>query len=211
MAFHRGEDHGLAALYFQFGRYLLISCSRPGGQPATLQGLWNDSMNPPWQSKYTVNINTEMNYWLANVANLAECEVPLVALIADLAVTGRETARNQYGARGWVCHHNTDLWRGTAPVDWAEPGMWQTGGAWLALHLWERFQFQEDLEELRANFHLLQGAAEFFLDALFELGQSEGQQVDGLNKLKRHALPLLLPHHRSLKLHFDPPLALSLR
>ena len=167
-AFHRGLDHGLAALYFQFGRYLLISCSRPGGQPATLQGLWNDSMNPPWQSKYTVNINTEMNYWPAQVANLAECEGPLVALVADLAMTGRKTARDQYGARGWVCHHNTDLWRGTAPVDWAEPGMWPTGGAWLALHLWERFRFQENLEELRANFELLRGAAEFFLDSLIE-------------------------------------------
>jgi alpha-L-fucosidase 2 len=167
-AFHRDEDPALAALYFQYGRYLLISCSRPGGQPSTLQGLWNNSLNPPWQSKYTVNINTEMNYWPVQSANLAECEAPLRGLIADLAVTGRQTAERQYGARGWVCHHNTDLWRGTAPVDWAEPGMWPTGGAWLVLHLWESYRFTGDRDQLRQDFPLLRGAAEFFLDALVE-------------------------------------------
>ena len=122
--FAEGNDPQLAALYYQFGRYLLISCSRPGGQPATLQGLWNESMNPPWQSKYTININTEMNYWPAESGNLAECVEPLIAMVNDLTVTGARTAQKMYGARGWVVHHNTDLWRASAPIDGPNWGMW---------------------------------------------------------------------------------------
>ena len=166
--FADGHDPQLAALHFQYGRYLLISCSRPGGQPATLQGLWNDSLSPPWGSKYTVNINTEMNYWPAAPANLTECYAPLFAMLADLAEAGQNTAQVQYGARGWVCHHNTDGWRGTAPVDFAEPGMWPTGGAWLCKSHWDHFQFTGDKEALRTHYPLMKGAAQFFLDTLVE-------------------------------------------
>ena len=164
--FAEGGDPALAALYYQFGRYLLISCSRPGGQPATLQGLWNDSLNPPWQSKYTININTEMNYWPAESGNLAECVEPLIAMVEDLAVTGARTAREMYGARGWVAHHNTDLWRATAPIDGPDWGMWPTGGAWLALHLWDRFEYSGDRAVLRRIYPILKGASEFFVDTL---------------------------------------------
>ena len=139
--FAGGADPQLAALYFQYGRYLLISSSRPGTQPANLQGIWNDSTNPPWASNYTININTQMNYWPAEVANLADCAEPLFAMIAELAETGARTARTHYGARGWVLHHNTDLWRNTAPVDGPRSGMWPTGGAWLATHLWEHYLY----------------------------------------------------------------------
>jgi alpha-L-fucosidase 2 len=165
--FAEGKDPQLAVLYYQFGRYLLISCSRPGGQPATLQGLWNDSMNPPWESKYTVNINTEMNYWPAETANLGECVEPLQAMIADLSVTGARTAREMYAARGWVVHHNTDLWRASAPIDgpW---GLWPTGGAWLLQTLWEHYLFNPDKNYLRQIYPLLKGSAEFFLDTLVE-------------------------------------------
>ena len=118
-AFGDGDDPGLAALYFQYGRYLLIASSRAGSQPANLQGLWNESMSPPWGSKYTININTEMNYWPALSTNLAETMDPLTALVSDLSVTGARTAREMYGAGGWVAHHNTDLWRATGPIDGA--------------------------------------------------------------------------------------------
>ena len=113
------HDPALAALYYQYGRYLLIACSRPGGQPANLQGLWNDKMNPPWGGKFTININTEMNYWPAEPTGLADCVSPLVEMVRDLSITGARTARAMYGARGWVAHHNTDLWRATAPIDGA--------------------------------------------------------------------------------------------
>ncbi|MES1172036.1 MAG: glycoside hydrolase family 95 protein [Bacteroidota bacterium] len=164
--FDRGADPRLAALYFQFGRYLLIASSRPGDQPANLQGLWNDSMTPPWGSKYTININTEMNYWPAETTNLAECHEPLLRLVADLAETGARTARVQYGARGWVAHHNTDLWRATAAIDGPTWGMWPTGGAWLSLHLWEHYLFGNDRAFLARAYPLMKGAAEFFLDTL---------------------------------------------
>ncbi len=160
------DDPALAALYFHYARYLLISCSQPGGQPATLQGLWNDSMSPPWGSKYTVNINTEMNYWPAQAANLKECVEPLVRAVRELAETGARTAREMYGARGWVCHHNTDLWRATAPIDGAKWGMWPTGGAWLCTHLWEHYDYTRDLEYLRSVYPVMAGAARFFLDTL---------------------------------------------
>ena len=166
--FAKGEDPQLAALYYQFGRYLLLSCSRAGGQPATLQGLWNESLNPPWQSKYTININTEMNYWPAESGNLAECVEPLIAMVEDLAVTGARTARDMYGARGWVTHHNTDLWRATAPIDGPDWGMWPTGGAWLCLHLWDRYEYSGDRAVLKRIYPVLKGAAEFFIDTLQE-------------------------------------------
>ncbi|WP_068770033.1 glycoside hydrolase family 95 protein [Termitidicoccus mucosus] len=166
--FAEGNDPQFAALYYQFGRYLLIGSSRPGGQPANLQGIWNELLNPPWQSKYTININTEMNYWPAESGNLAECVEPLIAMVEDLTVTGARTAREMYGARGWVVHHNTDLWRASAPIDGADWGMWPTGGAWLCLHLWDRYEFSGDMAVLKRIYPILKGSAEFFLDTLQE-------------------------------------------
>ncbi len=160
------DDPELAALYFQYGRYLLIGSSRPGGQPANLQGLWNDSLSPPWGGKYTININTEMNYWPAEPTNLGECLEPLVAMVKDLAETGAHTARVQYGARGWVVHHNTDLWRASAPIDGATWGMWPTGGAWLCVVLWDHYEYGRDRAYLADIYPLLIGAAEFFVDVL---------------------------------------------
>ncbi|MBI5382855.1 MAG: glycoside hydrolase N-terminal domain-containing protein [Opitutae bacterium] len=160
-------DPALIALSFQFGRYLLIASSRPGDQPANLQGIWNDQLTPPWGSKYTVNINTEMNYWPAEVANLAECAEPLFALLDDLAVSGRSTAQAHYGARGWVLHHNTDLWRGAAPINSPTHGIWPTGGAWLCQHLWEHYRFGGDREFLaRRAYPTMKAAAQFFVDYL---------------------------------------------
>ncbi|MDT0347100.1 glycoside hydrolase family 95 protein [Streptomyces litchfieldiae] len=164
--FAAGDDPQLAALYFQFGRYLLISSSRPGCQPANLQGLWNDLTDPPWGCKFTININTEMNYWPAAPANLLDCWEPLFALLRDLLVAGARTARDSYGARGWVAHHNTDAWRGTAPTDGAFWGMWPTGGAWLAMSVWEHYRFTGDVAALREHYPVLAGAARFFLDTL---------------------------------------------
>jgi alpha-L-fucosidase 2 len=160
------DDPQLAALYFQYGRYLLISSSRPGTQAANLQGLWNESLTPPWGSKYTININTEMNYWPAEVTGLGECVEPLIALVRDIARTGMRTAKVHYRARGWVAHHNTDLWRATAPIDGAQYGMWPMGGAWLCTHLWEHYEYNCDPRYLAEVFPLLKGAAEFFLDTL---------------------------------------------
>ena len=164
--FTGSNDPQLAALYFCYGRYLLLASSRPGSQPANLQGIWNDLTEPPWGSKYTININTEMNYWPAGQTNLLECLEPLLAMVTDIAVTGARTAQAQYGARGWVTHHNTNGWRGTAPVDGAFWGMWQTGGAWLVLAAWEHYRFTGDVERLRQHYPLLKGCAEFFLDTL---------------------------------------------
>ena len=166
--FAEGGDPQLAALYYQFGRYLLISSSRPGGQPANLQGIWNDSLFPPWQSKYTININTEMNYWPAESGALAECVEPLIAMVEDLTVTGARTAREMYGARGWVVHHNTDIWRASAPIDGADYGMWPSGGAWLCLHLWDRYEFSGDPQVLKRIYPIMKGSTEFFLDTLQE-------------------------------------------
>jgi alpha-L-fucosidase 2 len=160
------DDPALAALYFQYGRYLLICCSRPGTQPANLQGLWNEKLNAPWGGKYTININTEMNYWPAEPTGLGECVDPLVQLVKDIAVTGAETARIQYGARGWVTHHNTDLWRATAAIDSAFYGMWPTGGAWLCLHLWDKYDYGRDVSYLKEIYPLLKGASLFFADYL---------------------------------------------
>jgi alpha-L-fucosidase 2 len=160
------DDPRLAALYFQYARYLLIACSRPGTQPANLQGLWNDKLLAPWGSKYTININTEMNYWPAEPANLAECVRPLVEMVKDLSVRGAVTARVHYGARGWVAHHNTDLWRATGPIDGAFWGLWPTGGAWLCKHLWDHYDFGRDRAYLAEVYPLMKGAAQFFLDTL---------------------------------------------
>lgn len=166
IAFRNGGDPQLAALYYQFGRYLLISSSRSPGQPANLQGIWSYKMLPEWQSKFTLNINCEMNYWPAGPANLAECWDPLFQMIAELAESGARTAEVMYDAPGWVAHHNTDGWRGTAPVDFAYYGVWPTGGAWLALLFWERYEYTGDLEMLRKYYPVLRGSVEFFLDQL---------------------------------------------
>jgi alpha-L-fucosidase 2 len=160
------HDPAFAALYFNYARYLLIASSRPGTQPANLQGIWNQHTDPPWGSKYTININTQMNYWPAHATALTECAEPLVELIRDLAITGARTARDMYGARGWVVHHNTDLWRATAPVDGAQWGLWPTGGAWLCTHLWDFYDYTRDLGFLRSVYPLMRGAALFFLDTL---------------------------------------------
>jgi alpha-L-fucosidase 2 len=164
--FAEGNDPQLAALYFQYGRYLLISCSQPGGQPATLQGLWNDQLFPPWGSKYTVNINTEMNYWPSEVTNLSEMNEPLIQLIRDVSVTGRQTAKVMYGADGWVLHHNTDIWRMNGPIDGSFWGMWPMGGAWLCQHLWEKYEYSGDKEYLASVYPILKGAVEFYLSFL---------------------------------------------
>ncbi|MBZ5622269.1 MAG: glycoside hydrolase family 95 protein [Acidobacteriia bacterium] len=165
--FAKGTDPSLVALLFQFGRYLMIASSRPGGQPANLQGLWNDSNTPPWDSKYTDNINTEMNYWPAEETNLSECQLPLFDAMQDLAAAGAITAKEHYNARGWVLHHNFDLWRGTAPINASNHGIWQTGGAWLSTHLWEHYLFTGDRQFLRNTaYPLMKGAAEFFVDTL---------------------------------------------
>ena len=165
--FAKGSDPALVALLFQYGRYLMIASSRPGGQPANLQGLWNESNTPPWDSKYTDNINTEMNYWPAEETNLSECQLPLFDALQDLAISGALTAKEQYGARGWVLHHNFDLWRGTAPINASNHGIWQTGGAWLSTHLWEHYLFTGDRNFLRDTaYPLMKGAAQFFVDAM---------------------------------------------
>jgi alpha-L-fucosidase 2 len=160
------DDPDLASLYFQFGRYLLISSSRPGTQPANLQGLWNQHTDPPWGCKYTININTEMNYWPAESTNLEECVLPVAALVEDLTETGASTAKAHYGARGWVTHHNTDLWRACAPVDGAKWGLWPTGGAWLCMTLWDHYDFGRDEAFLSRIYPALKGACLFFLDTL---------------------------------------------
>jgi alpha-L-fucosidase 2 len=168
----QSDDPHLVTLLFQYGRYLLIACSRPGTQPANLQGIWNDQLQPPWSANWTININTQMNYWPAEVTNLAECHQPLFNLVADLSVAGRATAMTNYGCRGWVAHHNTDLWRQTAPVGeyghgdplWA---LWPMGGAWLCQHLWEHYAFGGDEAFLHERaYPVMRSAAEFCLDWL---------------------------------------------
>ncbi len=164
--FAEGNDPHLASLYFQFGRYLLISCSQPGGQPATLQGLWNDQLYPPWDSKYTVNINTEMNYWPSEVTNLTEMNEPLIRMIKELSVSGRETAKVMYGANGWVLHHNTDIWRISGPIDGSFWGMWPMGGAWLCQHLWEKYEYDGNKKYLESVYPIMKSAVEFYLSSL---------------------------------------------
>jgi alpha-L-fucosidase 2 len=165
--FAKGSDPALIALLFQFGRYLAIGASRAGGQPSNLQGLWNDSNTPAWGSKYTSNINVEMNYWPVESTNLAECHTPLFDAMKEIAAAGAVTAKEYYNARGWVMHHNFDLWRGTAPINASNHGIWPTGGAWIATHLWEHYLFSGDKEWLRSTaYPLMKGAALFFVDVL---------------------------------------------
>ena len=161
-----GTDQSLVALMFQYGRYLLISSSQPGGQPANLQGVWNNKMKAPWDSKYTININAEMNYWPSEVCNLAETAEPLFSMVRDLSVTGSVTAREMYGCRGWMAHHNTDLWRIAGPVDGASWGMFPNGGAWLSTHIWQHYLYTGDKNYLTAYYPILANAARFYLDYL---------------------------------------------
>lgn len=166
--FKTAHDPQLVALYFQFGRYLLISSSQPGGQPANLQGIWNKEVSPPWDSKYTVNINTEMNYWPAEVTNLPEMHQPLFSMLRDLSKTGQVSASKIYGARGWNIHHNTDIWRVSGPIDGAYYGMWPMGGAWLSQHLWQHYLYTGDQGFLKEMYPILKGAAAFYVDVLQE-------------------------------------------
>ena len=166
--FNGSNDPNLAALCFQFGRYMLIASSLPGTRPANLQGIWNKYMNPNWDSKYTTNINTEMNYWPAEVGNLTECAEPLFTMIEELTDQGRDVAREHYGARGWVFHQNTDLWRVAAPMDGPDWGTFATGSAWLCTHLWEHYLFTCDEEFLKKIYPIMKESVEFFLDFLVE-------------------------------------------
>ena len=163
-----GNDLDMVSLMMQYGRYLLISSSQPGGQAANLQGVWNNKMDAPWDSKYTININAEMNYWPALVGNLAETQQPLFSMIRDLSVTGQKTAQEMYGCNGWVAHHNTDLWRIAGPVDGTTWGMFPTGGAWLTTHLWQHYLYTGDKQFLADNYDVMKGAADFLIDYMQE-------------------------------------------
>jgi len=167
-AFAQTGDNELVSLFFQYGRYLLISSSRPGDQPATLQGIWNESLSPPWSSKYTVNINCQMNYWIAEKLNLSECHVPLMKMVQELSDSGRKVAQTNYGAGGWVLHHNTDGWRACGPIDGAHWGLWPTGGAWLCMHVWDHYDYTGDRDFLREYYPVMKRCAEFFVDFLVE-------------------------------------------
>lgn len=166
--FRSAHDPQFVALYFQFGRYLLISSSQPGGEPANLQGIWNDKMSPPWDSKYTININAEMNYWPAEKTNLAELHEPFLRMVQELSETGQETARVMYGTRGWMAHHNTDIWRMTGAIDAAFWGAWVCGGGWTSQHLWEHYLYNGDKKYLASVYPAMKGAALFFVDFLIE-------------------------------------------
>ncbi len=171
------NDLSLVPLYFQFGRYLLISSSMPGTQPANLQGIWNNRLYPPWDSKYTININTEMNYWPAEITNLPEMHEPLFHLIKDLSETGQESASKMYGARGWNAHHNTDIWRVTGVIDGSFWGLWPNGGGWLSQHLWQHYLFSGDKDFLKEYYSVLKGAALFYKDVLVQIPNSDWMVV----------------------------------
>ena len=162
------SDLDMVSLMMQYGRYLLISSSQPGGQAANLQGVWNDKMNAPWDSKYTININAEMNYWPALVGNLAETQEPFFSMIRDLSETGAKTAKEMYGCRGWVAHHNTDIWRIAGPVDGTPWGMFPTGGAWLTTHIWQHYLYTGDKQFLERYYPVMKGAADFLVDFMQE-------------------------------------------
>ena len=164
--FQQTQDPALVTLLTQYGRYLLICSSQPGGQPANLQGIWNNSLTPPWDSKYTININTEMNYWPAEVTNLSETHKPLIQMTKELSESGKETAKVLYNAEGWVAHHNTDIWRVTSPIDFAAAGMWPTGGTWLAQHVWEHYLYNGDKKYLKEVYPILKSASDFLLSTL---------------------------------------------
>ena len=166
--FRNTKDPSFVALYFQYGRYLLISSSQPGGQPANLQGIWNRSMKPAWDSKYTININAEMNYWPAERTNLSELHEPFLKMVQELSETGKETAKVMYGAKGWMAHHNTDIWRANGAIDGAFWGIWNGGGAWTSQHLWEHYLYTGDTSFLQSIYPALKGAAEFYADFLVQ-------------------------------------------
>ncbi|NRF37777.1 glycosyl hydrolase family 95 catalytic domain-containing protein [Pedobacter foliorum] len=168
MNFRNVSDPQFVTLYYQFGRYLLISSSQPGGQPANLQGIWNDKLNPPWDSKYTININAQMNYWPAEPTNLSELHEPFLRMVKEMSETGTETAKSMYGARGWVAHHNTDIWRITGPVDGALWGIWNGGGGWSSQHLWQHYLYNGSKSYLTSVYPILKGAAVFYKDFLVE-------------------------------------------
>ncbi|TDH23480.1 glycoside hydrolase family 95 protein [Segetibacter sp. 3557_3] len=166
--FNSVVDPQLVTLYYQYGRYLLICSSQPGGQPANLQGIWNDKVRPPWDSKYTININAQMNYWPAEKANLSELHMPFLEMVKDLSVTGQQTAKDMYGARGWAAHHNTDIWRATGAIDGATWGVWNGAGGWTSQHLWEHYLYTGDKAFLASIYPVLKGASTFYVDFLVE-------------------------------------------
>jgi len=178
--FKTDEDPSLVALLYQYGRYLLISSSRPGSQPANLQGIWNDRLAPPWDSKYTININTEMNYWPAEITNLSELSKPLIEMVKDLSLTGQNIAKEHYQLDGWVTHHNTDIWRGAAPINNSNHGIWPTGGAWLSQHLWWHYLFNGDKNFLENTaYPVLKSASQFFAAYLVPDPNHPGWLISG--------------------------------
>jgi alpha-L-fucosidase 2 len=180
ITFMEDEDPNLVSLLFQYGRYLLISSSRPETQPANLQGIWNDKLAPPWDSKYTININTEMNYWPAELTNLSECAGPLFDMVEDLTQTGQEVAKEHYNLDGWVVHHNTDLWRGAAPINNSDHGIWPTGGAWLSQHLWWHYQYNGNSGFLKNRaYPVLKEASRFFAQYLVPWPENPQWLVSG--------------------------------
>ena len=192
-AFEKAQsDLDMVSLMMQYGRYLLISSSQPGGQAANLQGVWNDKMNAPWDSKYTININAEMNYWPALIGNIAETQEPLFSMIRDLSETGAETAKTMYHCRGWVAHHNTDLWRIAGPVDGTPWGMFPTGGAWLTTHLWQHYLYTGDKAFLKEYYPVMKGAAEFLLDYM-QVYPSNGEVKQAAGWLV--TVPTVSPEH----------------
>ena len=199
--FKSHDDAHLVETYFQFGRYLLICTSQEGCQPPTLQGIWNDKMFPNWDSKYTTNINCEMNYWPAEVTNLSELTAPLFSLIKDISKTGHETARIMYGADGWVLHHNTDIWRVTGAIDKAPSGLWPTGAAWMCQHLWEHWLYTGDKDFLKNAYPIMVGAARFLNQIMvrhsFDLAELQGSSQGTTSKTQTYWLicPSLSPEN----------------
>ena len=185
-------DLDLVGLMMQYGRYLLISSSQPGGQAANLQGVWNDNYNAPWDSKYTININAEMNYWPALIGNIAETQEPLFSMVKDLSETGAVTAKQMYGCRGWLAHHNTDIWRIAGPVDGTPWGMFPTGGAWLTTHIWQHYLYTGDKAFLAQYYPILKGAAEFLLDYM-QVYPSNGEVKQAAGWLV--TVPTVSPEH----------------
>ena len=186
------SDLDMVALMMQYGRYLLISSSQPGGQAANLQGVWNDKMNAPWDSKYTININAEMNYWPALIGNLAETQQPFFSMIKDLSETGAKTAKEMYGCKGWVAHHNTDLWRVAGPVDGTPWGMFPTGGAWMTTHIWQHYLYTGDKEFLKQWYPVMKGAADFLMDYM-QLYPASGEVKQAAGWLM--TVPTVSPEH----------------
>ncbi len=187
----RGEkDLGLEVMYFQFGRYLLMGCSRPGTMAATLQGIWNEQLAPSWESKYTININTQMNYWPAEVCNLSELHTPLFDLIDNARADGRRIAKELYNARGFVLHHNTDIWGHAVPIDGVRSGIWPMGGAWLSLHLWDHYDYTRDRNFLSSRaYPVMKEAAEFLLDYMVDDGKGRLVTGPSLSPENRYRLP----------------------